>query len=77
MFLDFIPYFPNTIPKPFIKRENLDSSKLKGFADDKLNVIKKKIKICFGMDMKHCWKEKMWLTSISSFSFHVFKMLPL
>ena len=51
----------------------LGCSKLKAFADDKINV-NEKIEICFGKDRKTLWeKEKMLVTSIFSFSHNVFK----
>ena len=48
----------------------LDWSKLKVFADDKINtcMTKKKIKICFGKSKKHCGKRrKCWLPAFFPF----------
>ena len=48
---------------------NLDWSKLKAFADVKMNV-----EICFGKGRKHCVKRrKCWLTAFSPFFHNVFK----
>ena len=47
---------------PFPKQQILDSTKLKAFADKKINVEKHKTKIIFGMVWKHCGKRrKYWL----------------
>ena len=35
--------------------KNLDLTKLKAFADDKINVTQT---ICFGKGIKHCWKRR-------------------
>ena len=44
----------------------LDCSKLKAFADDKLNEIEKTN--CYRMDRKHGWKRrKCWLPAFSPF----------
>ena len=47
----------------------LDWSKLKAFAEDKINVTeKKKNEICLGMGRKHCGKRrKSWLPVFSPF----------
>ena len=53
----------------------LDWSKLKAFADEKINVTKK-IEICCGKGRKHCEKRrKCWLPAFSPFSHNVFKTL--
>ena len=45
----------------------LDWSKLKAFADDKMNVTEK-LKFCFGNGRKHCGKRrKCWLPAFSPF----------
>ena len=44
-----------------------DQSKLKGFADDKMNVTQKN-EIYFMKGRKHCWKSrKCWLPAFSTF----------
>ena len=51
----------------------LELSRLKGFADDKINVIQK-TEICLGKGTEQLWeKEKMLVTSIFSFSHNVLK----
>ena len=59
---------------PFKSRESfffgsvyLDLSKLKTFADDKINLTEK-TEICFGKGRKHCWKRrKCWLPAFSPY----------
>ena len=54
----------------------VDLSKLKAFADKKINVTQK-LKISLGRGEKTLWeKEKMLGTSIFSFSHNVFKSFP-
>ena len=58
--------------KPVLKEIILDLSKLKAFADEKVN-MNEKLKFVLG---KTLWqKEKMLVTSIFSFSYNVFKSL--
>ena len=53
----------------------LNGSKLKVFADDKMNISKEKESV-FGMGRKHCGeKVEMLVTSIFSFSHKVFQRL--
>ena len=54
----------NSLPNDKI----LDLSKLKAFAEDKINVYNSKTGIPFGMVRKHCGKRrKCWLPAFSPF----------
>ena len=60
--------FDDHLPYPFTKRQNLDTIKLKAFADNKLNVAKMTI-LLFDRVVNPLWKkEKMLVTSIFSLS---------
>ena len=62
---------------PFPKRQILDFSKLKDFADDNFGCDENRKKVLLKAK-KHCWeKEKLLITSNFSFSCSVFKRLVL
>ena len=62
MFQILTEYF-SSLPK----EKTLDCSKLKAFADNKINEAEKMV-ICFGKDKKHCEKRrKCWLPAFSPF----------
>ena len=61
------PIFPSLLFNSLTNDKFLDRSKLKAFADDKLNLAEK-IEICFGKGRKHCGKRrKCWLPAFSPF----------
>ena len=71
---DFV-VFGRFVYQLFTKRQLLAWSKLKAFADEKINVTEK-MEILYRMRKKRLReKEKMLVTSIFSFSHNVFKRL--
>ena len=61
---------------PFSNDNILDVTKLKAFADDKLNIAKLTISLCDTVENTGNW-EKMLVTSIFSFSHSVFQSILL
>ena len=63
LFFIFFFFYRISLPNDKI----FDWFKLKAFADDKMNVIKR-IEMCFRMDRKHCGKRrKRWFPAFSPF----------